>query len=401
MPNPTDPKPATPTVVPMPTPYAVTAAMVTHFARRGLTQAEVTQLKLTLVDAAQMEGELGFKVYPRVQADRIPFFDIDGSELLTDNKQHAVRFRRNLPREGSQDRKYLSKKDSGSFAYLPQLDSIDWPTIAANPDEPLVITEGEYKAARACKEGITTVGLGGVWNTKGRHGLVTPLHKFAWDGRTVCVVFDADTESTPDKPFKSGVEKALTQFCAMLEARKATVFVLFIAKTKTFKAGAKMGLDDYLNAGGTWDELFATRASPQMEPQLAAMFERYAVAKTTKAHVLDLSTGNQYAPSEFTSIVESNKWRKNHDTGKMVRVAQDFLNHPERPEFDRYAFDPNSDGGLDQERRVFNHWPGIPVQPKHDAEHEATYVRFMQKMCGQHFDYIVNWFAHIFCMKRT
>lgn len=66
-------------VGPVVTPFTVTAATAEHFMRRGLTLAEVTQLKLTLVDAAQMEEELKFKVYPRVRADRIPFFDIDGS----------------------------------------------------------------------------------------------------------------------------------------------------------------------------------------------------------------------------------------------------------------------------------------------------------------------------------
>lgn len=367
-----------------------------HFKRRGLELSDVAQLKLTLVDAVSMKEELGFESYPRVRADRIPFYDIDGTELLTDKNQKAVRFRRHLPRDGSQEKKYLSKKDSGCFVYLPQLAQIDWPNVARDAGEPLVIVEGEYKSIAACMRGITTVGLGGVWNFKGKHGLATPLPKFEWEARKVCIVFDADAECTQDKPFKEKVEKALNQLCAMLEARKAQVFILYLARTKQFVPGEKMGLDDYFDAGGDWGELMETCTSPAMEPQLAVMMERYAVAKVTKPHVLDLRDDKTYSPHDFVKLIESNKFRKHTETGKMtVRVAQDFLDHRSRPEFGEYVFDPNIDGGLNQERGVFNHWPGLPIQPKHNAEHEATYVRFMEKVCGEHFDFIVNWFAHI------
>lgn len=390
-PLPLDPQKSAPKMVD----FSVTTAAAEHFIKRGLSAQDVIQLKLALVDASFMESDLGFKVFPRVQADCIPFFDIDGTPLLTDNKQRAVRYRRDLPRDVSQERKYLSKKDSGCFAYLPQLDTIDWPAIAANPEEPLFITEGEYKAITSCKKGYPTVGLGGVWNFKGKRGLCTPLHKFEWEGRKVCIVFDADSECTPDEPFKSGVKKALDQFCAMMESRKATVFILYIARTRVFKAGSKMGLDDYFNAGGDWDDLFETRTSPNLEPQLAVMMERYAVARTTKPHLLDLSLGNTYTVNDFANLIEANKLRKNPDTGKMVKVAHDFISHSARPEFDEFVFDPSGEGGLDQERRVYNYWPGIPVQPKYDAAHEATYLRFMKGICGPHFDYVVNWFAHM------
>jgi hypothetical protein len=390
----------TPVVVPIATPFAVTAKAAEHFMSRGLTQAEVAQLKLTIIDAAQMDAALGFRSpKPKASADRIPYFDIDGSELLTDKKQVAVRFRRHLPPGSNKDEvggKYLQAKGTGCFAYLPQNFPESWSVIAADPGIPLLFTEGEYKAITACQQQLLpTIGLAGVWSFKGKHGLCTPLHKFQWEGRQVFVAFDADAESTRESPFKNDVQRALTQFCAMLEARGAKVEVLHIAQTEQFKLGEKMGLDDYLKAGGSIEALMETRTPAQLAPALAAMMEKYAFFIGTKPHVLHLDSGATFSAHDFSSIRESTHKTKNPVTGNLMKVSDLLREHPQRQVFDRYVFDPSTEGGLDQARGVFNHWPGLSVQPKHNAELEAVYVRFMEAMCGPHFNYVVNWFAHM------
>ena len=373
-------------------PFGVLEQQLNHFGKRGLKLEEIRKLSLEIVSADRMTQILGFRMHPLVPADFIPFFDIDGGVLYTDNKQAAMRFRRHLP-EGEPN-KYLSPKNSGSFAYLPQVEGIDWPHISVDATEPLVITEGEYKSIAACKRGVICVGLGGAWNFKSKSGgLCTPLDKFEFEGRTVCIVYDADKESTRDQPYKSHVSKASVQLASMLEKRGAKVFLLYIAHTKIFVEGQKMGLDDYFEAGGSLDDLMETRSEPSMEPQLAEMMRKYAIYMGTKSHVLSLETGATYAMPEFENTVEVNKIRM--DGKKVVQVARDFKMSRERPEFDRYVFDPALEGGLDQERRVFNNWPGFDAVPVRDLESEEKYIRFMKKMCGGYYDYVVSWFAQM------
>jgi len=373
-------------------PFGMFEQQVKHFGKRGLDIAEIRKLNLEIVSWDKMVDILGFPMYPKSQADFIPFFDIDGGLLKCDNGRPALRFRRHLP-EGAEN-KYLSPKNSGSFVYLPQLDNMDWPTVANHVDEPLVICEGEYKSMRACKMGITAVGLGGAWNFKSKKGeLATPLDRFEWEGRSVCIAYDADKECTPEHPYKGHVDKASLQLASMLESRGAKVFVLYIARTKWFVEGVKMGLDDYFDAGGTWDALMETKSEPTMEPQLSGLMSKYAICLGSKPHVLNLSTLAKYTMGEFENTVEVNKVV--FVDKKPQSVARQFKMHKGRPEFDEYDFDPVHESGLDQERRRYNTWPGFGATPARDEELEGVYLQFMKKMCGEHYDYIMSWFAHM------
>jgi len=86
----------------------------------------------------------------------IPFFDAQGRQ--TD----YVRLKPDRPRKGKEDgkpNKYESPKGSSNRAYFP-------PGIVAallDPLAPLVITEGEKKAAKADQEGFPCIGLAGVY----------------------------------------------------------------------------------------------------------------------------------------------------------------------------------------------------------------------------------------------
>src|SRR5262249_55550446 len=74
----------------------------------------------------------------------------------------------------------------------------------ADPAAPLILVEGEKKAAKADQEGLPCVGLSGVWGWQrkrpaGKDGkksgprlLIEDLAAVAWKGRAVTVVFDSD-----------------------------------------------------------------------------------------------------------------------------------------------------------------------------------------------------------------
>ena len=81
-------------------------------------------------------------------AYRIPFFDIDGT-------QTGFERQRLFPAVKTSDghtQKYFQLNGTDPHPYFPPL--MKWRPIAHTPDEPLIIVEGEKKAASACRLGI-------------------------------------------------------------------------------------------------------------------------------------------------------------------------------------------------------------------------------------------------------
>src|SRR5204863_5893664 len=100
--------------------------------------------------------------------------------------------------------------------------------------------------------GECAVALLGVWNWRGTNseGGKTALADFesvALNGREVYLAFDSDVS------VKQEVHKALERLKALLEQRDARVRVVYLDDID----GEKVGIDDYLAAGGDLDELRA------------------------------------------------------------------------------------------------------------------------------------------------
>lgn len=119
-----------------------------------------------------------------------------------------------------------------------------------DPGRPLWITEGIRKVDAAVSAGIDCLGLLGVFNWRGRNdvgGLTTlpAWEDIALNGRDIYVCFDSDVMVKPQ------VRKALDRFCGWLEYRKAAVRLVILPDI----GDGKTGLDDYLAAGGTVEQL--------------------------------------------------------------------------------------------------------------------------------------------------
>lgn len=140
-------------------------------------------------------------------------------------------------------RKYGQRKGSPLRAYFPTLDT-NWPSILTDPTHPLIFTEGELKAAKACKEGFPTIGLGGVWNFGGgKRGtqFIEELDRIEWENRKVYIAYDSDAAD------KVQVQEARQALANRLIQRGAYVFDI---KIPELKKGQKVGLDDYLLVEG-------------------------------------------------------------------------------------------------------------------------------------------------------
>lgn len=116
----------------------------------------------------------------------------------------------------------------------------------SDPTMPVWITEGVPKANALVSRGACAVALLGVWNWKG-----TALADFEYlrlKGRTVYVAFDSDVMLKPP------VRKALIALGGLLKFNNAEVGYAYVPHGPE---GRKQGVDDFLAAGGTLDELLA------------------------------------------------------------------------------------------------------------------------------------------------
>jgi Domain of unknown function (DUF3854) len=120
----------------------------------------------------------------------LPYFQLDGTSNC------FSRWRLFPPQKTEHGtRKYHQPEGSDPHLYLPPLR--DWKAIAADASVPVVIVEGEKKAAALCQAGTAAIGIGGCWAWRQKldqtHRLMLPLFdQFVWKNRTVEIVSDSD-----------------------------------------------------------------------------------------------------------------------------------------------------------------------------------------------------------------
>ena len=194
---------------------------------------------------------------------RIPFVTAEGKPT------GYVRLKPDCPRKGKEDGKpikYESPKGSTNRAYFPP------GTLAAlkDPSAPLLITEGEKKAAKADQEGFPCIGLVGVygWQRKmqrdaegkpvGERELIDDLASIAWQGRLVYLIFDSDAATNPN------VRWAEWHLAEALARRGAVVRVVQLPASGPDGKPGKVGLDDFLVACGpdAFREMLAAAVNP-------------------------------------------------------------------------------------------------------------------------------------------
>jgi hypothetical protein len=134
-------------------------------------------------------------------------------------------------------------------------------SLLSDPTIPLWLTEGSKKADSLVSHGRCAIALLGVWGWRGSNGdggktLLPDWELVALNGRLVYVVFDSDVM------LKREVHNAMTRLGAFLKSRGATVRYVYLPCDEI---GAKCGVDDFLVAGHTIDDLIAL-SSPTLRP---------------------------------------------------------------------------------------------------------------------------------------
>lgn len=146
--------------------------------------------------------------------------------------------------------RYMQPTGNPPRFYYPT--AVEWAEVAEDVSVDIWITEGEFKAAKACLEGVACIGLGGVWCWRNGDGPVSDFDDIEWQGRLVYIVFDSDVWYNLD------IQKAERALCKELMERGAAPHTVRLVSKDQADKGDKVGLDDFLVSGGDLTEVEAT-----------------------------------------------------------------------------------------------------------------------------------------------
>ena len=262
--------------------------------------------------------------------------------------------------------KYMQKSGTLPMTYFPHIGEIDWLAISEDTASPIIITEGELKAAKATKEGFPTIGLGGVssWRSV-KHGIemLDGLKEINWQRRYTYVVFDSDYKTNP------AVCTELHKLAEYLDYLGAFVYIVTLPLTITGHEG-KVGLDDFLvkeqGANAKFMQLLKTADPLGFSRALFEFNNKYAYIDDPGI-VVDTKTGRKISVDVFKGhLASTSQYMKGSLTKdgsiryQPVKAATEWVGWPLRQGADQMIYSPGDDKFFD---RKFNTWAGWGVEP--------------------------------------
>lgn len=341
----------------------VKTAMQTKLSGSKLTMHDATTLRMHAYTASEVQ-----KRFPTLPAHRagifIPYFDIDGRPTKFFRFRyleygHDTGFKA-LVADQLKQLRYGQPKSSANEIYLPPF--IDWRAYAQDVSKPIVITEGEFKAACATKLGIPTLGLGGVWSFKSsaqHQPLLEAFKQFVWRDRVVYICYDSDAV-TNHQVIKA--ENALARELMLLGA------VPHVARLPQIAIGVKCGIDDYIVARGvdslmqdvllpteTWraaQELYALNEEVVyvIDPGLILKLENLQ-RMTARAFV-----DHAYADRIYYEEIVTDKATKMQERS----AAKEWLKWPQRAKVTRITYEPGQDRVVNGQLNTWSGWGCLP-----------------------------------------
>jgi len=323
-----------------------------------LSEQVARKLKLKLVTAKQAPDWLPYKAGGFI----IPYFDLHGKP--TDFSR--FRYLEEPQRKGldalapHKALRYVQAPKTLNEVYLPPVS--DWTKIAANVDVPIIVTEGELKAACATANSpFACMGLGGVWCFKSTRNALKILPQFKeikWQGRKVYIAYDSDAVTNVDVMVAENVlAHELTQLGA----------IVHIARIPP-PEGKKQGLDDYMLAHGTDAlEQLLDAAVPWAESRELFRMNEEVVYVQNPGLILRLNNMQRMAPRAFVDHAYSTRTfivKKETEKGTKLEeksTAREWLKWPNRNEVPAVIYEP---GAPRNTPRGINVWSGWGCEPK-------------------------------------
>lgn len=336
-------------------------------------------------------------------AVELGFLEVNGDLLLPyRNGSGFCRTRYTHPRKiGNKEMRYSQPKGSSPELYLPRIGGLDWEKIKRSPCIPLIISEGEKKAASACKTGLICIGLGGVdcWSQKGKP--IAQWNDFDLKDREVSIVYDSDIINKP------AVQNAERRLANMLTQRGAIVRRVRLSS----ESDKKVGLDDFLvDKGLGRGDLKAAKAAfeslvaepipllPKADQLVRDLNENFSIVNVNGQTLIqeEIKTSENFIETMYLRLADFNLRMRNRYAidigGQVVNASIVWLKHPQRREYSRVVFEPL--GCKDGE---YNLWQGLRFTPKQgNCSLLRRHIR--EVICGSDevaFEYLEAWCADI------
>src|SRR2546425_6828388 len=237
----------------------------------------------------------------------------------TDGTQPLIIYRPDTPRLGKEG--HAVKYEIPKAARV----RLDCPPrcqpLLADPTRPLWVTEGQKKADALASHGAVALALLGVWNFKGKNDVGGTTFLADWDhvapdGREVRIVFDSDVMVKPM------VRQALVRLTEHLRRKGAVVRTVYLPMVN----GHKVGVDDYLVAGRTLQDLENLIEAPRPQPQPApSRVELLSEAPKTLSRLLAWIDGHAYATTWLPLKITDTEYLNRH--GEIERISQPQPRH--------------------------------------------------------------------------
>jgi len=333
----------------------------------------------------------------------IPYYGIDRSPMLGDDGRPFLRVRifeedEALPVGGfvkpKKKPKYLQGEGTGVRAYFCPI--VDWEAVFSDKNQPVVITEGEKKAARACVEGFPTIALGGVFNFMQEGRFLSDLANRgdAWRGKIVYIAFDSDRRSNA---WIREAERRLAHELSTL--RHADVRLVDIpGKDAGYDLDGKklpdikVGLDDFLQDRGpqALADLFASSESMSELDKKVLQINQFAAWISAEGKVYYPEKGRYVAKNDFIKgedagaikIERIGVSKKGPKPLTPLRVADEWLSHPNRRGYDDAQFAPGMPAVFNDDRTgqvILNTFSGL-----HSEEGDVSrFLRMTELVFGE------------------
>ena len=336
-------------------------------------------------------------IHPAFAGFKIPYFDIAGKE----RPFFRYRFLQHKPSRGfasttedpAKPQKYTQSSGTAPEVYLSPLlnGGMTWQKVATRPDIPVIITEGELKAACGCVCGMPVIGLGGVWNFQSaRLGqtLLPTMAEFDWAGKEAIICYDSDSNNGT----KADVQQAQYRLTMTLTARGARVKHIELPPVN----GAKVGLDDFLAKEGV--EAFMKLVEEAVEMQYSAELHKLnqEVALIRKSReVIELATANVMRAIDFVNIAyKPRKYvEKVGDKARLCYAAKEWMECEWRTEVNKLTYEPGAPMITDE--HDYNLWRpcGVTPEPGDITPWLDLLKRVLPTAQPEHLKWLRQWFA--------
>lgn len=300
----------------------------------------------------------------------IPYLDPETGEFMraTDGEPfYRVRYlSKTGPRnfKGKLPPKYGQRSGSGVQAYFPRVEAFEWSEVLSNTDHPIVITEGEKKALRACMAGVPTIGLGGVFNFLEEGRLIACLDSTRWKGRDVYINFDSDAKTNPNIQL---AESVLSEELGL--TRRAH---LRLVRLPFRSGGGKSGIDDFIQDYGedAWIEELEDAVELRKIDSAVMALNQHVAWVEAEGMVYEFETAGWIQKNNF---VNGSKYstrkimvpKASGDGLKEIIVATEWLRHELAQRYDDTVMNPSSNERLIEKdgKRMLNIWKPLPSKP--------------------------------------